>query len=66
MTDFQLNPDLYNNDVKQEPTRAGFGRVKAAGEANESIVALCADLTEARRCTYFAKHSQKIHRDRRG
>jgi len=46
MSDFQLNPELFNDDVKQEPIRAGFGRgLKAAAQANDKIVALCADLT---------------------
>lgn len=45
---YLLNPNLLNDDVKQEPIRAGFGRgLKAAGEANDKIVALCADLTES-------------------
>lgn len=54
MSHFPLNPDLYNDDVKQEPTRAGFGRgLKAAGEANESIVALCADLVDSTQMSLF-------------
>lgn len=45
---YSLNPQLYTDDVKAEPIRAGFGRgLKVAGETNESIVALCADLTES-------------------
>jgi transketolase len=48
MTNYLLNPNLFNDDVKQEPIRAGFGRgLKAAGKANNKIVALCADLTES-------------------
>jgi transketolase len=51
---YPLNPDLYNEDVKMEPIRAGFGRgLKAAGEANEAIVALCADLTESTQMHLF-------------
>jgi len=51
---YPLNPDLYNDDVKQEPIRAGFGRgLKAAGEANENVVALCADLTESTQMHLF-------------
>jgi len=51
---YQLNPDLFNDDVKQEPIRAGFGRgLKAAGEVNEAIVALCADLTESTQMHLF-------------
>ncbi len=54
MSDYQLNPDLYNEDVKQEPIRAGFGRgLKAAGEVNDRIVALCADLTDSTQMSLF-------------
>jgi len=48
MSQYNLNPDVYNDDVKQEPIRAGFGRgLKKAGELNDKVVALCADLTES-------------------
>lgn len=48
MNQYQLNPDLFNDNVKQEPIRAGFGRgLKAAAEANDKIVALCSDLTDS-------------------
>lgn len=51
---YQLNPDLYNDDVKREPIRAGFGRgLKAAGAANDRIVALCADLTDSTKMSEF-------------
>lgn len=52
---YPLNPDLYNDDVvKQEPIRAGFGRgLAAAGEANDQIVALCADLTDSTKMSDF-------------
>ncbi|HJP81526.1 MAG TPA: transketolase C-terminal domain-containing protein [Candidatus Saccharimonadales bacterium] len=51
---YPLNPDLYNDDVKREPIRAGFGRgLKKAGEMNESIVALCADLTDSTKMSEF-------------
>lgn len=51
---YSLNPDLYNEDVKQEPIRAGFGRgLRAAGEANNAVVALCADLTESTQMSLF-------------
>ncbi|MEO7904522.1 MAG: transketolase C-terminal domain-containing protein [Candidatus Saccharimonadales bacterium] len=51
---YPLNPDVYSDDVKQEPIRAGFGRgLKAAGEANETIVALCADLTDSTQMSLF-------------
>ena len=51
---YPLNPKLFDEDVEQEPNRAGFGRgLKAAGEANESVVALCADLTESTQMHLF-------------
>lgn len=54
MTSFSLNPHLYDDDVKQEATRAGFGRgLRAAGEANDKIVALCADLTDSTQISVF-------------
>lgn len=51
---YPLNPLLYNKEVELEPIRAGFGRgLKAAGEANENVVALCADLTESTQMHIF-------------
>lgn len=51
---YTLNPYLYSDDIQQEPVRAGFGRgLKAAGEANEHVVALCADLTESTQMHLF-------------
>lgn len=51
---YPLNPKLNDNDVEQEPIRAGFGRgLKIAGEANEKIVALCADLTDSTQMSKF-------------
>ena len=48
MSSYQLNPDLFTENVKKEATRAGFGRgLKKAGENNEKVVALCADLTDS-------------------
>jgi transketolase len=51
---YPLNPDLYNDDVVREPIRAGFGRgLKAAGEVNKAVVALCADLTDSTQMSLF-------------
>jgi transketolase len=51
---YPLNPSLYDEDVTLEPIRAGFGRgLKAAGEANENVVALCADLTDSTQMSLF-------------
>lgn len=54
MMGYTLNPNLYDENVKQEPIRAGFGRgLKAAGEVSEKIVALCADLTDSTKMSEF-------------
>ena len=54
MSHFALNPKLYDEDVEQEPNRAGFGRgLKAAGEQNDQVVALCADLTDSTQMNHF-------------
>ena len=51
---YSLNPKLFFEDIEQEPIRAGFGRgLKTAGEANDQIVALCADLTESTQMHLF-------------
>ena len=55
MSDFALNPHYAADDVKREPIRAGFGRgLKKAGEQDERIVALCADLTDSTQMSGFA------------
>ena len=54
MSNYSLNPNLFDDDVKQEPIRAGFGRgLKAAGELNPNVVALCADLTDSTQIGLF-------------
>lgn len=51
---YPLNSELFNENAPSEPIRAGFGRgLKAAGEANDKIVALCADLTESTQMHLF-------------
>ncbi len=51
---YPLNPLVYNKEVELEPIRAGFGRgLKIAGENNENVVALCADLTESTQMHLF-------------
>jgi len=51
----QLNEHALNPDkLKSEPTRNGFGRgLVEAGEANDNVVALCADLAESTRMQDF-------------
>lgn len=53
MTDLHL---LDHKDWGSEPTRKGFGRgLVKAGEENEQVVALCADLTGSVQIEPFAK-----------
>jgi len=52
----KLNPQLFDDDVAQAPTRNGYGEgLVAAGDADPNVVALCADLTESTRVEAFAK-----------
>lgn len=56
MNQYPLNPKLFDNDVEQDTIRAGFGRgLKVAGEINDKIVALCADLTESTQVSIFSE-----------
>lgn len=51
-----LNPKLFDSDIEQKPTRDGYGAgLVLAGEENEQVVALCADLTESTRTQAFAE-----------
>lgn len=51
-----LNPKLFDEDIEQVPSRNGYGEgLVLAGEENEQVVALCADLTESTRTEAFAK-----------
>jgi len=50
----KLNPKIFNTDVEQAPMRKGFGQgLLLAGEQDENVVALCADLTESTQMVYF-------------
>ena len=52
----KLNPKIWDKDVEQAPIRKGFGEgLLAAGEADERVVGLCADLTESTQMHLFAK-----------
>ncbi|MFA5172768.1 MAG: transketolase family protein [Sulfuriferula sp.] len=54
MSHYPLVDNLFADDAAAEPIRAGFGRgLKAAGEANEAVVALCADLTDSTKMSEF-------------
>lgn len=51
---YALNQALYTDEYEQEPTRAGFGRgLRRAGEDDDRVVALCADLTESTQMHHF-------------
>ena len=46
MQNLKLNPKLFDRDVEQQPTRQGYGEgLVAAGEKDDKILVLCADLT---------------------
>lgn len=54
--ELKLNPKIFSEDIEQIPARDGFGDgLLQAGEENENVVALCADLTESTRVEAFAK-----------
>jgi transketolase len=54
MSHYPLVENLFGDDIAKEPIRAGFGRgLKAAGEINERVVALCADLTDSTQMSKF-------------
>ncbi len=55
-----LNQKILDHDVEQVPIRKGYGEgLLAAGEADERVVALCADLTESTQTHVFAKKFPK-------
>jgi len=51
----KLNTKIWNDDVEQVPIRKGFGQgLLKAGEENENVVGLCADLVESTQMNLFA------------
>src|SRR3990172_920569 len=49
-----LSKDTLKRGIEQLPTRDGYGHgLVAAGEKDERIVALCADLTDSTRTAWF-------------
>lgn len=49
-----LVDDLYDNGIKQLPTRDGYGHgLVELGEENDNVVVLCADLTDSTRIKLF-------------
>ncbi len=58
--DLKLNPKVFEKDIEQFPTRNGYGEgLVLAGEHDENVVVLCADLTESTRSEAFAKKFPK-------
>lgn len=54
--DMKLIHNIGDDDVAQEPIRAGFGRgLLQAGKDDAQVVGLCADLTESTRMIEFAQ-----------
>ncbi len=54
--DLKLNEKLFDEDVEQKATRAGYGEgLVELGEKNENIVVLTADLSESTQTEAFAK-----------
>lgn len=52
----KLSSKVFHKDIPQLPTRNGFGEgVVLAGEQNDKIMVLCADLTESTRAEAFKK-----------
>jgi len=50
----KLSPEIFKPEIKQEPTRFGFGEgLLIAGEADPNVVALCADITDSTRVSLF-------------
>lgn len=50
-----INPNIFNENVEQVPNRNGYGDgLKEAGESDDRVVALCADLTGSTRTNVFA------------
>lgn len=51
-----LSPKIFSEDIEQIPTRQGYGEgLVLAGERDERVVVLCADLTESTRSILFAE-----------
>ncbi len=52
----KLSSHVFSDDISERPTRDGYGEgLVVAGEENQNVVVLCADLTESTRSEAFAK-----------
>lgn len=55
MSNMHLSQDIGDRAILEEPIRKGFGRgLKAAGDVDDNVVALCADLTSSTCMDVFA------------
>lgn len=51
-----INPKIFKRDIEMVATRDGYGKgLVEAGERDENVVVLCADLTDSTRSSYFKK-----------
>lgn len=58
--DLKLNSKIFDKDVEQIPTRNGYGEgLVLAGDQDENVIVLCADLTESTRSDAFSKKFPK-------
>lgn len=56
----KLNDNIFSRDVEKVPTRDGFGHgLVEAGEKDEQVVAVCADLAESTRAHWFKERFPK-------
>lgn len=54
MSNLYLNPDIHSKDVEMLPIRKGYGiGLVKAGDADENVVGLCADLTDSTQMAAF-------------
>lgn len=54
MSELHLSSKIGHDDITSEPIRKGFGRgLKAAGDDDGNVVALCADLTDSTQMSLF-------------
>lgn len=54
--EFNLNPNIFDEDVEKVATRAGYGEgLMALGDTNPDVVVLSADLTESVKANKFAE-----------
>ncbi len=62
MIDLSLSPKIGHDDIDTDPIRKGFGRgLKKAGDQNDQVVALCADLTDSTQMSLFkAAHPERF------